>query len=177
MLASIPAYWWAKQGRQVCCKVSCKAFRMALLQLEVGGKHGWRLILRHSFPQGIFPSLQVCFKLPGLAWEHSDPTSDNVDLCSDSECFHIILPGGLLFRAQTQSKALNNRRASQLKGRANAMHLWQEWQWQLQRAKVSPRTQSCCCHLRPLTWLGLPGNCASSWKKLNSEHNIFSLVS
>lgn len=77
---------------------------MVLLQPEEDGRSGCLPILRHGFQQGIFPSLQICFNLPGIAWEHSGPASDNVDLRSDHECFCIILPGGLLFKAQTQSK-------------------------------------------------------------------------
>lgn len=83
------------------------------LQLEEGEKPGWLLVLRYSFPQGIFPSLQMCFNLP---WEHSDPDSDKVDLCSSRECSPVILPGGLLFGPWSQSRDLNTNRAPQMKG-------------------------------------------------------------
>lgn len=112
MFASIPASSWAKQGWQVGCKVFCKLFWMVLLQLEEGRKPGWLPVLRYSFPQGIFPPQQMCFSLPGVPWEHSDPASDKVDSLT-------ILPGGLLFGTQSQSRDLSHDRASQMKGRAD----------------------------------------------------------
>lgn len=170
MLTSIPAYWWAKEGRQGGCKVSCKAVQDGAIG---EGRKAWLT----AHPGAQLPSGPVCrcSNLPGLAWEHSDPASDNVDLHSDR---NVSISSSLV------GFSLGLRSRMMISTTAEPPGWKEELIWCTfgrnsndscdgERCHPGHRAAAATCN----HWLGLLGSCASSQKKLNSEHSIFSLVS
>lgn len=67
MLASIPAYSWAKQGWQVDCKVSCRATLDGAVTAGGGGKAWLTACPEVQLPSGHLPVSADVFQLARLA--------------------------------------------------------------------------------------------------------------